>query len=137
MNAPAYAPATDGALVLLALADLVESSYNPRWAFDDAYIDELAQSIKEHGVLQPLVVRPRDGAYEIVAGACRYRAARRVGLESVPAIVRALTDPEALEVAIIENLQRRDIAPLDEAHGFQQLIEAGNLTRAQATHAPH
>jgi ParB family transcriptional regulator, chromosome partitioning protein len=98
----------------------------PRRSFADAELDELAASIREKGVIQPLIVRPhpeKDGAYEIVAGERRWRAAQRAQLHELPVLVRALTDTEVLELAIIENIQRADLNPLDEALGYRQLMD--------------
>ncbi len=107
----------------LPLLSLTESASNPRTTFDDKALDELAESIKAQGVLSPLVVRPKGGhSYEIVAGARRYRAAQRAGLEYVPVRIAELSDAQAVEVSIVENLQRRDVHPLDEATGYVRLL---------------
>lgn len=107
----------------LPLLSLTESASNPRSTFDDKALDELAESIKAQGVLSPLVVRPKGGhSYEIVAGARRYRAAQRAGLEYVPVRIAELSDAQAVEVSIVENLQRRDVHPLDEANGYVALL---------------
>ena len=102
------------------------SPLQPRRRFDEAELEALAGSIRERGILQPLLVRPStSGAagYEIVAGERRWRAAQRAGLHEVPAVVRELSDLETLELALIENIQRADLSPLEEAHGFRRLIE--------------
>ena len=105
---------------------------NPRHHFDDATIEELAASIRAKGLLQPLMVRQRDvGHYEIVAGERRWRAAQRAGIHEVPAIVRELSDGEALEIALIENIQRADLNPLEEAQGYQQLMSEFAYTQQQ------
>ena len=101
----------------LPLDALTESPNNPRKSFDEASLNELAESIKTQGILAPLVVRPVDHHFEIVAGARRYRAAQRAGLETAPVRIVELTDAQALETSIVENLQRRDVHPLDEAQG--------------------
>ena len=107
----------------LPLLSLTESANNPRSTFDDKALDELAESIKAQGVLSPLVVRPKGGhSYEIVAGARRFRAAQRAGLEYVPVRISELSDAQAVEVSIVENLQRRDVHPLDEANGYVALL---------------
>jgi ParB family transcriptional regulator, chromosome partitioning protein len=109
------------------------SALQPRRRFAEAELEALAQSIREKGVLQPLLVRPaEDGEapFELVAGERRWRAAQRVGVHEVPVIVRALTDCEALEVAIVENLQRADLGPLEEAEAYRRLI--GEFGRTQA-----
>lgn len=97
----------------------------PRKSFDAAAIAELSASIAEKGVLQPLLVRPVGDGFEIVAGERRYRAAKEVGLSEVPVVVRELNDQEALEIAIVENLQREDLNPVEEARAFRQLTEFG------------
>ncbi|MHB1958866.1 MAG: ParB/RepB/Spo0J family partition protein [Acidobacteriaceae bacterium] len=107
----------------LPILSLTESASNPRTTFDDKALDELAESIKAQGVLSPLLVRPKGGhSYEIVAGARRYRAAQRAGLEYVPVRIAELSDAQAVEVSIVENLQRRDVHPLDEATGYARLL---------------
>ena len=106
---------------------------NPRRAFGDSDLTDLAQSIKEHGIVQPVVVRPSasvPGHYEIIAGERRWRAAQRAGLTEVPIIVREVNDRTALELAIIENVQRTDLNPVEEAHGYQQLIDDHSYTQA-------
>jgi ParB family transcriptional regulator, chromosome partitioning protein len=106
---------------------------NPRRRFEAADLDELVQSIRAQGVLQPLIVRPRsDGqSYEIVAGERRWRAAQRVPLHEIPALVREFSDGEALEIALIENIQRADLNALEEAQGYAQLIEHFGYTQQQ------
>lgn len=106
----------------LPLDSLTESPNNPRKSFDEASLNELAESIKTQGILAPLVVRPVDHHFEIVAGARRYRAAQRAGLETAPVRIVELTDAQALETSIVENLQRRDVHPLDEAQRFAALM---------------
>jgi ParB family chromosome partitioning protein len=105
---------------------------NPRRNFGDADLADLAQSIREHGVVQPVVVRPsgESGRYEIIAGERRWRAAQRAGLTQIPVIVRDVNDRTALELAIIENVQRTDLNPIEEALGYQQLIDEHNYTQA-------
>jgi ParB family chromosome partitioning protein len=101
------------------------SPFQPRRAFAEDELEALAASLREHGVLQPLLVRPAPGAagYEIVAGERRWRAAQRAGLHEVPVVVRELGDRETLELALVENLQRSDLAPLEEALAFQRLMQ--------------
>jgi ParB family chromosome partitioning protein len=104
---------------------------NPRAVFGEAEIEDLARSIAEHGVVQPVVVRPtRDGNYEIIAGERRWRAARRAGLAEIPAIVRDVDDRTALEIAIVENVQRTDLNPIEEARGYQQLLDEHGYSQA-------
>ena len=107
----------------LPLAVLTESATNPRRIFEDAALKELAESIRSQGVLSPLLVRPlTDQSFEIVAGARRYRAAQMAEAPTVPVRIVNLTDAEALEAQLIENLQRRDVHPLEEAQGFKALL---------------
>jgi ParB family chromosome partitioning protein len=110
---------------------------NPRKQFKDEDIEDLARSIRERGLLQPIVARPRGepGNYEIVAGERRWRAAQRAGVHEVPVLVRDFTDGEALEVALIENIQRTDLNALEEARGYTQLLEQFNYTQQQLADA--
>jgi ParB family transcriptional regulator, chromosome partitioning protein len=110
----------------LAIKDLLPNPKQPRGFFDEAALEELASSIREKGVLQPLLVRPKGKGYEIVAGERRWRAAQRAGLEEVPVVIRDLSDHETLEIALIENLQREDLNPLEEARAFNTLLELGS-----------
>ncbi|GGA57019.1 chromosome partitioning protein ParB [Nitratireductor aestuarii] len=105
---------------------------NPRRNFAEEDLADLSNSIREHGIVQPVVVRPAaaDGRYEIIAGERRWRAAQRAGLTEVPVIVRDVDDRVALELAIIENVQRSDLNPVEEAAGYQQLMEEHNYTQA-------
>lgn len=109
----------------LPLSRLQPAAGQPRKAFDPAAIAELSASIAEKGVLQPLLVRPVGDQFEIVAGERRYRAAKEAGLSEVPVVVRELDDQAALEIAIVENLQREDLNPVEEAKAFQQLLDFG------------
>ena len=109
--------------VSIPIVKLIESSTNPRKAFDEERLEELAESIRSKGILSPLVVRPVNGHFEIVAGARRYRAAQRAGLKEIPVRVGAFTDAEALEIQIIENIQRADVHPFEEAQGFRALLD--------------
>ena len=112
----------------IAIDDLVASKFNPRKNFPTEALGELAESIKQKGILEPLLVRMvgTTGGYEIVAGERRFRAAELLGIKTVPAIVRTMDDEEARETQIIENLQRQDIAPLEEAQAFQDLLKLHN-----------
>jgi ParB family chromosome partitioning protein len=105
---------------------------NPRRRFADEELADLCQSIREHGVVQPVVVRPSQtsGRYEIIAGERRWRAAQLAGMKEIPAIIRDVGDREALELAIVENIQRTDLNPVEEALGFQQLIDDHGYTQA-------
>jgi ParB family chromosome partitioning protein len=104
---------------------------NPRRSFAEAELADLAQSIREHGIVQPVLVRRKhEGKYEIIAGERRWRAAQRAGLNEIPVLVRDVDDRTALELAIIENVQRADLNPVEEAQGYQQLIDEHNYTQA-------
>lgn len=111
---------------------IVPNRYQPRQTFDDSSIAELAESIGQKGVLQPLIVTPRaEGDYMLVSGERRLRAARQAGLTAVPVLVRDVGDRELLEIALIENLQREDLDAIEEAVGYQQLMEGFGLTQAE------
>ncbi len=107
----------------IPIGQLKESSTNPRKRFDDPELAELAESIRSKGVLLPLLVRPQNGHFEIVAGERRYRASKLAGCSTLPATVRELTDEECLEIQLIENLQRTDLHPFEEAQGFRALLD--------------
>ncbi len=120
----------------LRLTEIEQNRSQPRKKFDDTAITELAESIRLHGMLQPIVVRPiADGRYQIVAGERRWRAAKRVGLSEVPVIIRDLTDQEVYELALIENLQRENLNPIEEAVGYQTLMEQYQLTQEEIAKA--
>ena len=116
----------------IPVASIKPSPTQPRRRFDDADIEALAQSIREKGVLQPILVRPSvfAGEYEIVAGERRWRAAVRTGVRQIPALVRSLSDAEVLEIAIVENVQRVDLSPIEEAEGYRALIDRFSRTQA-------
>jgi ParB family chromosome partitioning protein len=116
---------------MLDLSWIAPNPYQPRQSFDDASLHELAHSIREHGMLQPIVVRRGGQAYELVAGERRLRAARLAGLERVPVVVRACTNEEALAIALIENLQREEISPLEAARAYRRLQQEFGLTQEE------
>ena len=116
------------------IKDLIPNKDQPRTTFDESALEELASSIRAKGVLQPLLVRAKGKKYEIIAGERRYRAAQLAGLEEVPIIVREFSDQETLEIALIENLQREDLNPLEEARGYKNLLEFG-ITQDEAAQA--
>lgn len=116
----------------LRLSEIEPDKGQPRKNFEPQALNDLADSIAAHGVLQPIVVRPARGGYVIVAGERRWRAARLAGLKEIPALVKELTDAEAMELALVENLQREDLDPVEEAMGYRQLMEACGYTQAQA-----
>ena len=116
----------------LPVNDIIPNRDQPRKTFDEAALEELAESIRQHGVLQPLLVRPLpSGGYQLVAGERRWRAARIAKLTEVPVIVKELSDTEAMELAIIENLQREDLNPIEEAEGLQALAEKCGYTQEE------
>ncbi len=125
---PGAAGGREGALLSIAIEQLAPHPGQPRQHFDEAEIKSLAASIRAKGIVQPLVVRPAEGAageapYQIVAGERRWRAAQRAGIHEVPAVVRHLSDAESIEIALVENLQRRDLNPLEEASAYRRLID--------------
>lgn len=117
--------AKDQAYKILALDKIRESKTNPRKTFNAQALEDLAKSVKEKGIIVPPLVRPVDDHFEIVAGARRFRAARKAGLEEIPVLVRELTDEQALEAQVIENLQRADVHPLEEGEGYDALLKTG------------
>lgn len=116
--------------VTLNISEIEPNRSQPRKEFDEQALSELADSISKHGLLQPLLVRPLAlGGYEIVAGERRYRACRMAGITEVPVIIRELTESETMELALIENLQREDLTPLEEAEGYQALMSEHGMTQ--------
>lgn len=115
----------------LSIDDIQPNPFQPRKRFDEAKLAELAESIKQHGIVQPLVVRQKDNRYELVIGQRRLQAARIVGLEKVPVIVNALEDIEMVQVALIENLQREDLNVIEEADAYRLLIEEFGMTQEE------
>ncbi|MGN0521364.1 MAG: ParB/RepB/Spo0J family partition protein [Eubacterium sp.] len=116
----------------LPLNEIVPNKEQPRKTFDEGALQELADSITQHGVLQPLLVRPLPtGGYQLVAGERRWRASRMAGLKEVPVVVKELSDVETMEIAIIENLQREDLNPIEEAEGLQALIDRCGFTQEE------
>ncbi len=120
----------------LAVEQLQAGRYQPRTRMDEGALNELAESIREHGVMQPILVRPvGEGRYEIIAGERRFRAARLAGLARVPVLVRDVSDESAAVMALIENMQREDLNPLEEAQGVQRLLDEFGMTHEQAAQA--
>jgi ParB family transcriptional regulator, chromosome partitioning protein len=118
-------------LRLLPIAKITADPDQPRRHFDEDALDELAQSVKEHGVIQPIIVIRSGEGYQIVAGERRFRAATRAGLEKIPALIRSLTDQNKLELSLIENLQRRDLNVIETATAYAKLRDQFNLTNEQ------
>ncbi len=118
--------------VKVKLSDIEPNRNQPRKNFDEEALAELAHSIEQHGVLQPLLVRPcPDGSYQLVAGERRWRASRMAGLSEVPVVIRDLTDAQVAELALVENLQREDLDPIEEALGFKELSEKYEYTQEE------
>ena len=113
----------------LPIEDIVPNPNQPRIRFSETELRELSESIQEHGVLQPLLVRKHGNGYEIIAGERRYQASKLAGLEELPVIIKDVNDEEMLALALIENLQRSDLNPVEEAKGYRQLIDASGMTQ--------
>lgn len=124
--------ATGGGLEQVPVSAISPNQYQPRAHFDEEELTSLAESIRAVGVLQPVLVRPKgDGTYELIAGERRWRASRRVGLQTIPALIRETDDTAALEQALVENVHRSDLNPMEEAAAYQQLIEDFSMTHEQ------
>lgn len=113
----------------IPVEQIVPNRYQPRTVFDDKRIDELAQTIKTHGMIQPIVVRERDGHYEIIAGERRWRAVKKLAWNVIPAIIKEFNDSQTASVALIENLQREELTVIEEAYAYAKLIEIHGLTQ--------
>ena len=136
--AAAAAPAVSRGRMMIAIDQLYRNEDQPRQTFNDDSIEELAESIAEHGILQPILVREKPsskGRYEIVAGERRWRASQKAALHEVPVHIVELDDEETLEVALIENLQREDLNPVDEARGYHRLLTEHNRTQEEISKA--
>ena len=118
-------------VVQLYLDDIIPNRFQPREVFDENALKELAVSIKEHGVIQPIIVRNVNGKYEIIAGERRYKASALAGLTKIPAIIRDLDDKESSKVALLENLQRRNLNPIEEARTYQKILEIDQMTQEE------
>ena len=118
----------------LRTSEIEPNRLQPRKSFDDDAIASLADSIKTHGMIQPLVVRPYMGTYQIVAGERRWRAAREAAVEEVPVIIKDLTDSAAMQIALVENLQRENLNPVEEASGLKELADKYNMTQESIAH---
>src|SRR5512147_1437011 len=135
-DTPPAQPGDDGAPRTLKLAQLQPGKYQPRTRMDEGSLYELAESIRSQGVMQPVLVRPVDGGrYEIIAGERRFRAAKLAGLGEVPVLVKPVADEAAAVMALIENIQREDLNPLEEAQGLKRLVDEFGLTHEQAAQA--
>src|SRR6266851_6089173 len=124
-------PAEAESLVEVPIDQIKVNPHQPRKVFDFTALDELAASIRSSGVIQPIIVRRFAGAYQLIAGERRWRAARQAGLDRIPAVVREATDSESLELALVENLLREDLNPMEEAEAYQQILAEFGWTQEQ------
>ena len=122
---------TDTRVLQIPIEDIIPNRFQPRLTFDNKSLEELALSIKQHGIIQPLVLRRVGDKYEIIAGERRYKAATMAGLASVPAILSDMDDNTSAEVAIVENVQRKDLTAIEEAKSFKALLEKGYMTQEE------
>lgn len=122
-----------GGIDYIDINDIKPNSNQPRKTFDEEKLNELAASIEEHGLIQPVVLRKAEKGYEIVAGERRWRAARKIGIKEIPCIIKELTDEENMLLAIIENMQREDLNPIEEAEGIRQMIDTYGLTQEEVS----
>ena len=116
-------------IVYVSLDDIIPNRFQPRLSFDEDALNELAKSIRQHGIIQPLVLRKVGNKYEIIAGERRYKASYIAGLTKVPAVIIDLNDNESAEVAIVENIQRKNLSPIEEAKSYKKLLDRGYLTQ--------
>ena len=123
----------EGGVIYVDINNIMPNASQPRKVFDEEKLQELADSIQQHGLIQPIVLRKADKGYEIVAGERRWRAARLIGLKEIPSIVKDLTDEENMLLSIIENMQREDLNPIEEAEGLKQMIDMYGLTQEQVS----
>ena len=123
----------DSDIVELPLTEIRSNPYQPRKEFDEKSLSEFAESIKEHGVIQPIIVKKSIKGYEIIAGERRTRASKMAGKTTIPAIIRDFTDQEMMEIALIENIQREDLNPIEEAEALAKIIETSKITQEEAS----
>jgi len=126
-----YETATNEEIIDIKLSDLRANPYQPRKIFNDEALNDLAESIKEHGVFQPIIVKKSIKGYEIIAGERRVRASRMAGLEKIPAIIRNLNDEQMMEIALLENLQRENLSAIEEAVAYKSMIDKLSLTQEE------
>ena len=129
VEAKIYESASNEEIIELNLSDLRPNPYQPRKVFDEEALKELADSIKEHGVFQPIIVKKSIKGYDIIAGERRFRASKMAGLDKIPAIIRDFTDEQMMEIALLENLQRENLSVIEEALAYKSMIEHLNLTQ--------
>lgn len=118
-------------VVMVRLSDIIPNRFQPRLTFDEEALNELANSIKEHGIIQPLILRDLGSKYEIIAGERRYKASTIAGLTEVPAIIGTMDDQTSAELALIENIQRKDLSAIEEAKSYKKILEMGNFTQEE------
>ncbi len=118
-------------VVMVRLSDIIPNRFQPRLTFDEEALNELASSIKEHGIIQPLILRDLGSKYEIIAGERRYKASTLAGLTEVPAIVGSMDDQTSAELALIENIQRKDLSAIEEAKSYKKILDMGNFTQEE------
>ena len=122
---------SENKVVNLKLDDIIPSRFQPREVFDEAALEELANSIKEHGVIQPVIVRKKDGKYELIAGERRCKASALAGLTEVPAIIKEMDDKESAKISLLENLQRKNLSAIEEARTYKKILELDNMSQEQ------
>ena len=122
---------TEQKVVQVRLEDIIPNRFQPRLAFDEDGLKELSESIKQHGIIQPLVLRKLGNKYEIIAGERRYKAATMAGLQTVPCIISNIDDNQSAEIALVENIQRRNLTPIEEAKSYKNLLDRGYLTQTE------
>ena len=118
-------------VVLLNIDDIIPNRFQPRIKFNDTAINELAESIKQHGVFQPIVVRKISDKYEIIAGERRYKASIIAGKSTIPALITSLDDKNSAEVALLENIQRQDLTPIEEAISYKKILDMGYISQGE------
>ena len=123
-----------GGITEIPLDDIRSNPYQPRIIFDDEALQELADSIKEHGIIQPIIVKKGIKGYELVAGERRTRAARLAGLKTIPAIIKDFNDIEMMEIALIENIERENLNPIEEAKAYENILKINNITQEELAH---
>ncbi len=122
---------TEEKIIQVPIEDIIPNRFQPRLAFDEEGLKELSESIKQHGIIQPLVVRRLGEKYEIIAGERRYKASTMAGLKTVPAIISNIDDNQSAEIALVENIQRRNLTPIEEAKSYRSLLDRGYMTQEQ------
>ena len=124
----------NGGITEIPLEEIRSNPYQPRVIFDNDALEELANSIKEHGIIQPVIVKKGIKGYELVAGERRTRAARLAGLKTIPAIIKEFNDVEMMEIALIENIERENLNPIEEARAYENILKINNITQEELAH---